>query len=72
MADGRHLGKIKKSSYLGPGLTDFDKSWHGDALKIRSIALCDGWTYHHEIGTLTQFGPLDYYVSKIGRSSCTF
>jgi len=25
MADGRHLGKIKKSPYLGRGLTDFAK-----------------------------------------------
>jgi len=33
MADGRHLGKIEKSPYLGCGLTDFDQIWHGDAVR---------------------------------------
>jgi len=32
MADGRHLGKIEKSPYLGRSLTDFDEIWHGDAV----------------------------------------
>jgi len=27
MANGRHLGKIKKMSYLGQGFTDFDQIW---------------------------------------------
>jgi len=31
MADGRHLGKIEKSSYLGNHLTDFDQIWYDDA-----------------------------------------
>jgi len=31
MADGRHLGKIEKSSYLSNGSTDRRKIWHGDA-----------------------------------------
>jgi len=33
MADGRHLGKIEKSSYLGDGLTDFDQIWRSDAVR---------------------------------------
>jgi len=34
MADGCHLGKIeKKSPYLGHGLTDFDRIWHGDTVR---------------------------------------
>jgi len=32
MADGRHLGKIGKSLYLGGGLNDFDGIWLGDAV----------------------------------------
>jgi len=32
MADGRHLGEIEKSSYLGNGLTDFDQIWYGDTV----------------------------------------
>jgi len=32
MVDGRQLGKIEKSSYLGNGLIDFDQIWHNDAV----------------------------------------
>jgi len=32
MANGRHLGKIEKSSYLGLVLTDFDEIWQDDAV----------------------------------------
>jgi len=32
MADGRHLGKIVKSLYLGRGWIDFDQIWHIRAL----------------------------------------
>ena len=46
MADGRHLGKIKKLLYPRRGATDFDQIWHGEAfrtswpsrpLKIRNL-----------------------------------
>ena len=33
MAGGRYLGKIKKSPYLGRGLTDFDEIWHSDVVR---------------------------------------
>jgi len=33
MADGRHLGKIEKSPYLGRGLSDVDEIWHSDAVR---------------------------------------
>jgi len=33
MADGRQLGKIEKSLYLGRGSSDFDKIWHTDAVR---------------------------------------
>jgi len=32
-ADSRHLGKIENSPYLGRGLTDFNRMWHGDAVR---------------------------------------
>jgi len=33
MADGRHLGKIEKSPYLGRGLSDFDEILHDAAVR---------------------------------------
>jgi len=51
MADGRHLGKIEKSPYLGRGLTDFDKIWHGtqfghiersDCQNLQNLKIQDG------------------------------
>jgi len=33
LADGRYLGKIKKSPYLGRGSSDVDEIWHGDAFR---------------------------------------
>ena len=32
IADGRHLGKIEKSPYLGNGLTDRHEILHSDAV----------------------------------------
>jgi len=32
-ADGRHLGKIEKSSYLSHRLTDFGEIWHAHAVR---------------------------------------
>jgi len=34
MADGRHLGKIEKSPYLGHGSTDIDEIWQDDAQSV--------------------------------------
>jgi len=34
MADGRHLGEIKKSPYLRKGLTNHHEIWRGDASSI--------------------------------------
>ena len=33
MADGRHHKKSKKSPYLSPDLSDYDKIWHADAVR---------------------------------------
>ena len=38
MADGRLLGKIEKSPYLGGTLTDFDQIWQGEAVRLCSVA----------------------------------
>ena len=36
MADGRHLGKIRKSPYLGRSFSDFNEIWHGYAVRPSS------------------------------------
>jgi len=55
MADGCHVGKIEKLSYLGNGLTDLDQNWYGDAvlpssavrpLKISNFKIQDGGGRH--------------------------
>ena len=55
MADGRHLGKIEKSSYLRNGLIDFDEIWHGkqfdpvepsDRYKFEILKIQDGGGRH--------------------------
>jgi len=37
MADGRHLGDIEKSLYLGRGSSDYDNIWHDDALRSSTV-----------------------------------
>jgi len=50
MADGRHLGKIQKTPYLGRGLTDFDEIWQAGAVRpvtnLRSKEIQDGGGRH--------------------------
>jgi len=38
MAEGRHLGKIEKSPYLGNDAADFYQIWHGDTLQLFEAA----------------------------------
>jgi len=42
MVDGRHLGKIEKSTYINPGSSNFDKIWHDDTILTLLTALTDG------------------------------